>query len=325
MEDIARLARVATSTVSRVMSGGKPAQLISKGTATKVRRIALQLRYVPNFGAKMLRSRESPFVAVIGGHFTDTFSNKLRNAIDVHLRQHDLVPLHIPYDADEGRAMKSLRLAQSAGARRFIILSSMPKWSPSVLEEVRLVMVAGVAVGFGPKPAGFSTVEIDQQHAAASAVEHLVSLSHRKICVLDGPPVYAEFRERSRAWRMAARRLGVRMQALPNEQGEIQACQARWKPFFGRCTAVIACDDSSAFKLLQVAQFSGFRVPSRLSIVGFDDVEIATDCLPTLTTVSQPVDEMAEHAIRLIQSETPARVILKTALVQRGSTSVASR
>lgn len=320
MEDVARVARVATSTVSRVMSGGKPAELISMATAAKVRRIAQQLRYVPNLGAMMLRTREGPFVAVVGGHFSDTFSNRLRNAIDVHLRQHDFLPLHVPYDADESRAVKSLRMAQAAGARRFIILSSMPKWSTTVLEEIRHVMVAGVAVGFGVEPAGFSSVEIDQRHAAASAVEHLAALSHRKVCVLDGPSVYSEFRERSRAWRHAAQRLGVRIEVLPLEQGGIERCRVRWRPFFHRCTAAIGYDDNAAFEILQVAQSIGVRVPSRLSVVGFDDVEIATECLPTLTTVSQPVDEMAEHAIRLIRSATPARVIVKTALVPRGST-----
>lgn len=325
MEDVARVAHVAISTVSRVLSGGKLAELISRSTAARVRRAAQQLRYVPNIGAKMLRSRSSPFVAVIGGHFTDMFSNKLRNALDLHLRRHDLVPLHIPYDANEERAVKSLQLAQATGARRFIILSSMPKWPTAILNEVRHMMIGGVAVGFGPKLTGFSSVEIDEMQAAASAVEHLAGLSHRRLCVLDGSQNYEQFRVRSRIWRATARRLGMRVEPLPPESPEISVCRTHWSALLRRCTAAITYDDNSAFKLLQVAQSDGIRVPAQLSIIGFDDIELAGDCFPGLTTIRQPVDEMAEHAIRLILSGRTTRVILKTTLAVRQSTALAPR
>ena len=323
MDDVARIARVATSTVSRALSGGKPAELISQATARRVLRIAQRLQFVPNLGAQFLRSRSSPFVAVIGGDFSDKFSNTLRNAIDVHLRRKGFVPLHVPYDRDDARSLTALRMVKAAGARRFIVLSSLPPWSLAVLREIRQAMSAGVAVGFEPAMAGFSSVRIDEAHAAESAVRHMAELGHRRIGVIDRVKPLIAFRTRSRAWRATARKLGLAVTSLPADAPDADVRRARWAPFLRRITALVACDDDLAFKALEVAHAAGIAVPSQLSIIGFDDVELASQCLPTLTTLRQPVDDMAEHAIRLLSSETPARVILRTVLVRRQSTGLA--
>jgi DNA-binding LacI/PurR family transcriptional regulator len=320
MDDVARIARVATSTVSRALSGGKPAELISQATARRVLRIAQRLQFVPNLGAQFLRSRSSPFVAVIGGDFSDKFSNTLRNAIDVHLRRKGFVPLHVPYDRDDARSLTALRMVKAAGARRFIVLSSLPPWSLAVLREIRQAMSAGVAVGFEPALPGFSSVRIDEAQAAESAVRHMAVLGHRRIGVIDRVKPLIAFRTRSRAWRATARKLGLAVTSLPADAPDADVRRARWTPFLRRITALVACDDDLAFKALEVAHAAGIAVPAQLSIIGFDDVELASQCLPTLTTLRQPVDDMAEHAIRLLSGERPAHVILQTVLVRRQST-----
>jgi DNA-binding LacI/PurR family transcriptional regulator len=241
----------------------------------------------------------------------------------VHLRRQDFVPLHVPYDRDDERALAALQMVKAAGTRRFIVLSSIPSWSPAVLREIRQVMTAGVAVGFEPSIAGFSSVGIDEAHAAASAVRHMAELGHRRIGVIDRVKPIVAFRLRSRAWRATARKLGLAVISLPADVPDANDRRARWTPFLRRITALIACDDDLAFKAQEVAHAAGIAVPAQLSVIGFDDVELARQCLPTLTTLRQPVDDMAEHAIRLLAIENPARVILRTTLVRRQSTAPA--
>ncbi|MCE6993324.1 substrate-binding domain-containing protein [Saccharothrix sp. S26] len=194
--------------------------------------------------------------------------------------------------------------------------------------------------------AGVPLVHIDPVDAAApdllsvgatnraggvTAVKHLLSLGHRRIAVVGGPPDVLCSRARVDGYRFALRRAGlpfdtalVRHADFTREGGRREA--AELLRLSHRPTAIFAANDDQALGVLEAARAAGLSTPRDLSVVGFDDLPAARRATPALTTIRQPLAAMGEQAGRmltdLIAGHLPPtdRVELATTLVIRTST-----
>jgi LacI family transcriptional regulator len=175
------------------------------------------------------------------------------------------------------------------------------------------------------------TVSAAHSSGASEAVEHLLSLGHRRIAAITGPRGWIATEERLRGYRGALAAAGV----MPDPQLEVESdfhakgggrAAGQLFDMPDRPTAIFAFNDMLAIGALRAARAWGIRVPEELSIVGFDDTFEASIVTPPLTTVRQPLAEMGRMAVnllvRLLQNQRieALHVELETKLVVREST-----
>ncbi|WP_250478210.1 MULTISPECIES: substrate-binding domain-containing protein [unclassified Caballeronia] len=175
-------------------------------------------------------------------------------------------------------------------------------------------------------------VEIDNADAGAVAVEHLLSLGHRRIGLILGPENTSTSRDRLIGVQRQMIKAGVPITSLDVRWGDYTSAAglAHALSMFDAAspvTAIIAGNDTIAFGVLDAAKRRDIAVPGKLSILGFDDMPIASSSLISLTSIRQPVELMARVAVRrLIQriryggSVEPAREVMPITLIRRGST-----
>lgn len=183
----------------------------------------------------------------------------------------------------------------------------------------------------GEPPPDVPTVGSDNWNGGLVATRHLLELGHRRIAAISGPGDMLCSRARLDGYRTALEEAGVAFDPALVRSGdfEVESGYRSGRELLDlpeRPTAVFAGSDMQAIGLLRAAQERGISVPRDLSVVGYDDLPLATWTAPALTTVRQPLLEMATTATRLLldlaRGETPMarRVNLATGLVVREST-----
>jgi LacI family transcriptional regulator/LacI family xylobiose transport system transcriptional regulator len=159
-----------------------------------------------------------------------------------------------------------------------------------------------------------------------TATRHLLELGHRRIGMIAGPAKMLCSRAREDGYRTALETAGVPVDAHLIRHGDFHVARAYEE---GRAllslpdppTAIFAGSDLQAFGLYEAARVLGLRVPDDLSVIGFDDLPMARWAWPPLTTIRQPLTEMAATATRIVLGDdTQMRVELATSLVVRQST-----
>lgn len=181
-----------------------------------------------------------------------------------------------------------------------------------------------------PQP-GVPTVGSNNWNGGLAATRHLIELGHRRIAVISGPSTVLCSRARVDGYRSALDDAGipfdpelVRWGTFHTDAGHELALELLSRP--DPPTAIFAGSDYQALGVIRAAAERGLRVPQDLSIVGYDDLPLAEWINPSLTTVRQPLAEMASHAthmlIDLSEGRQPLslRVELMTDLIVRGST-----
>ena len=181
-----------------------------------------------------------------------------------------------------------------------------------------------------PLESGVSTVTVANSEGATDAVDHLLALGHRRIAAITGPPGWVATDTRLAAYHVALERAGVPLDPglVLHSDFEIEAgaeAAAALLALPDPPTAVFAFNDPIAAGSIRAARARGLQVPDDLSVVGFDDIPLATAVTPALTTVRQPLQEMGRAAMTLLLRVVEGRtdlphVELPTRLVVRGST-----
>jgi LacI family transcriptional regulator len=182
----------------------------------------------------------------------------------------------------------------------------------------------------GNQPQTTPAVGIAHWRGAYDATEHLIGLGHRRIATIGGPLSVLCSRARTDGFRAAAAAAGISVEAqlvthtsFDHEAGRDAA--AELLSLDRPPTAIFAASDEQALGVYEAARRAGLRIPDDLSVVGFNDAPIASWASPPLTTVREPIDDMAKHAIglllRLVAGQRAGRSVeLATELVIRDST-----
>jgi len=324
--DVARAAGVSTATVSRVLNG---ADGVREALNSRVQSAAARLGYVPHAGARALKLRRS---GTIGAVFPTVDNAIFAKAVDALQRRfgeagYQLLIATNDYDpqTEERQAINLL----SRGADGLVLCGCGQR--PALLQRLRERGVPAVHVMSWPVGPGLVGVGFDNARAMGQAVRYLLDLGHRRIAMLAGIT-----RDNDRA---AARVLGVRQamksaglplppERLVERRYGIAAARDGLRQLLGADpppTAVICGNDVLAFGALLEAQRLGLAVPKQLSIVGFDDLELASHLNPALTTVRVPAEELwqcaADRVIAALRGEeVPRQTEIEVSLVLRGST-----
>jgi DNA-binding LacI/PurR family transcriptional regulator len=308
MQDIADAVGVSQSTVSRVLTGASMPVPISPATRQRVLDMARQMRYRPNPLARGLRGSRTMLLGVIVREITDPFFAGAIDAISVEASKHgyNVVLGHAHGRADEAIALRAVLETRHCDA---ILLVGDTGDQPLLLEDLHEadITVVGMWQGSASLP-GIATVNVDNRVGILSLIDHLTGLGHRSFGFIGGSFSFAggrvlgDIRERKTAFTEGLADHGIAvpvdyvLDAYNNYAGGasgFRALMALPDP----PTAVLASTDVLAIGALSAAHLLGLRVPEDVSIVGFDDLPLAEHTTPPLTTVRQPLSQMAAVAV----------------------------
>ena len=329
--DVAQLAGVSTMTVSRVIGGGKN---VRAATRDVVLAAAKQLNYAPNLAARNLASAEHQRVGLLFANpsaaYLTEFLVGLLDAMSRRGAELTLSRVEPGNAADERRAVRELLQGQMTG----LLLAPPLSESATVRQEAANAGIPLVVVATGRFPGDVSCVRIDDRKAAYDLTRKLVSLGHRRIAFIKGHPNQTASAERLAGFEAALREHAPKakrtiVQGFFSYQSGLLAAE-RLLGGKERPTAIFASNDDMAAAVVSVAHRRGLDVPRDVSVAGFDDTAIATTLWPELTTVRQPIGEMAAAAVDLLLTEIRARregralepvdIVMPHTLIERQST-----
>ena len=322
--DVARLAATSTATVSRVVNDDT--RYVRAATRDRVAAAIAELGYRPSALARSLVSRRSKTIGLLVSDIANPFYPEVVRGVEEAAvsRGYSVLLGNTGYSAD--RALDLARSFADRQADGVILMSS--SLSPSVLEELtaRQVPVVVVDSPLEGLPAGVHSIAVDYESGIAEAAGHLLALGHRRFAHLAGPIDLPTARRRRDAFLAALAERGIDPNSVAVVEGNLRIDGGRRA--IDRIldlpelpTAVFAANDLSAIGLLWAARDRGIRIPDDLSIVGLDDIQLALEVSPPLTTVALPRQDLGQLALAALVEEPPAAALaVATRLVVRGST-----
>ena len=334
ISDVAMAAGVSKTAVSFAFNNPEK---LGHATVERVLQVADGLGYAPHPAARALSLRRSGTIGVLipqrlSTVFANAFLGELLQGLGELCEKHDLSVLLVP--PLDGSLEGAIRAASVDG---FVSLGLSS--NDRALETLDRLGIPTVLVDADGSVNHHPTVNVDDEGGAGAAARHLLKLGHRDIAVIGLPPTRAQIGLTP----TASRRLAGYQAALDEAgapapllvtAGISQAAGVRAFEALAqgkrRPTAVLAMSDMTAIGVMTAAAQAGVRVPTDLSVVGFDDLPVAAWTNPALTTVRQPIVEKGRIAARLLIQRLQGRPVqspspLATKLIVRASTAPRAR
>ncbi|MDQ1724956.1 MAG: LacI family transcriptional regulator [Frankiaceae bacterium] len=308
IREVARRSGVSPATVSRALNGRPD---VSEATRERVRKTASDLGYLPNEQARTLVRRRSDTVGLIwdtsyvvtkGRH---SFLQDLAVGLKIALAETGYHLMILSPGSTTGSEDAFVRIAAQHSLEGVALMAVEPH-----LPAVEALIASGrpcIGLDLPIRGRRASYVGADNHHGASLAVDHLVGLGHRRIAVITGPLDILPGVERHEGFRtqMAAHGLEVLPEYVVSGDFFIESGHAAMLTLLALPnppTAVFACGDQMAVGAMHAINEAGLDVPGDISVVGFDDVEIAALVRPSLTTVSQDYLGLGRAAVELLSN-----------------------
>ncbi len=301
IKDIARLADVSHSTVSRAL---RRSHLVNEETAERIRRIAQETGYRPSAVARSLVTSETRTIGVVVTTIADPFVAEVVGGIEDEANAHNYSVILANSNADPER---EIRVVHSFEERRVdgivVTASRVGALYGRMLSEMKIPIV----LLNNQHPSEFvHSVMIANFDASRQAVRHLIGLGHRRIAYIGDRFGYESDTERFGGYRAALEEADIPFQPelVVHGDGKSAAGAAAMVRLLalpeGRPTAAFCYNDMTAIGALKAIREHCLRVPDDLSLVGFDDLPLTEYTDPPLTTVRQPKPEMGALAMRTL-------------------------
>ncbi|MBV9501706.1 MAG: LacI family DNA-binding transcriptional regulator [Acidobacteriaceae bacterium] len=330
IKDIARLAGVSHSTVSRALRGSP---LIPADTALRIQRIASETGYTASAIARSLVTRKTHVIGIVVTTIADPFNGEVVAGIEETANQHGYSVILANSQAESERELTVARLFQEQRVDGIIVASSRvgALYQPLLVEiDIPLVLLNN------QHPSKFiHSVSIDNYVGALEATRHLLALGHRRIAYVGDNFGLDSDIERFRGFRKAMSSAGLSFspESIVRGDGKPERAAKESRALFAlksRPTAIFCYNDMSALGVMKEAARHGLRVPEHLSVAGFDDLFFAELLSPALTTVRQPKRELGRRAMQLLLDVLAGNPIkptirVKGELIVRDSTAPPTR
>ena len=314
VRDVARLADVSISTVSRVLTGNAP---VSPELRQRVVDAVEELGYRPNALARGLRMKRSAVIGLLIPDISNPFFGQLARIVEEAASGRGYTILLCNSQNNKEREAQYLDLLRSQQVDGLLAVTS-GTMGDDLNDFVR--MTGSVVLSLDRRIPGFqgAWIGVDPHPGASEAVRHLLELGHRNIGVLRGIKGNLSSDDRYGAIVRA-----LEEQGLPSrrwtwcgeytlETGIAAGANLANLPPEQRPTAVIATSEFSAYGLIEGVSRHGLSVPKELSVVGYDNTAFAEVFRPALTVIAQPIERMGTVAVdeilRLIMAETKTQL-----------------
>jgi len=325
---VAALAKVSIATVSRTING---TPVVSDRLAKRVWQAIEQLNYFPNTHARSLVSGRSRILGIIVENITNPFFPELIQNFEEIAVAHGYEILVSSSNSDPAVLTTCVRRMIERKVEGVAMLTFGEE--EPVLDQLAFHDIPIVLAEFRLKDPKTSTILLDYTSGIRAAVDHLVSLGHRKIAFLAGPHQIHSAVTRENDFRTAMDAAG-----LPIQKKWVIECDHTLKggvagfdklqALASRPSAILCSNDMTAIGVLRAAYLKGLHVPQDLSVVGLDDIDFAEFTLPPLTTIRlsradlarAAFDALRQQAEQASNSNIQREFLVSTSLVLRGST-----
>ncbi|HEY0282786.1 MAG TPA: LacI family DNA-binding transcriptional regulator [Rhizomicrobium sp.] len=328
--DVADHAGVSKTTVSRVLNGEAN---VRPATRAVVLKAVKELQFLPNRAARSLASQVEARVGLLYNNpSTAYFSEFLIGALDGSGRNGAQLVVDKCKIGNVEAASEAVHKLVKGGVNGMVLTAPISE-SAELIEELTEAGISIVAVATGRFSGNVTCVGIDDFKAAYEMTNYLIGLGHRRIGFVKGHPSHTSGVQRARGFEAALRDAGGKVEKPMIAQGYYSyrsGLDAGEQLLSGRKlpTAIFASNDDMASGVMAVAHRKNLSVPRDLSIVGFDDT-IAGAVWPGLTTIRQPISDIAAMAIDVIvrnirdlragEKETPQNHLVPHKLIERES------
>lgn len=310
IKDIARICGVGISTVSRAINNHPD---INPETKSMINRVIREQGYVPNNSARNLKRTEAKTIAVLVKGMNNPFFTSMVKSIEKEIKKkkYAMVLHHVEHDEDEIDV--ALELVKEKRLKGIIFLGGYFQHSSEKLGYLNVPFILSTAGGSAETAdnAMFSTISVDDRKESYRIVDYLIQSGHKKIAMISASKEDESIgRLRLEGYKKALKDHGIsfrqelvrpmdqdlELYSMENGYQATKQLLASGEEF----TALYAISDMMAVGALRAIHEAGKKVPDDYSVVGYDGIDIGKYSIPTITTVNQPIEEMAKETIGLL-------------------------
>jgi DNA-binding LacI/PurR family transcriptional regulator len=321
IKDIAKVAGVSPSTVSRALSDHPR---ISLETKERIRRLATEMDYSPSAVARSLVTQRTSIIGLAVAWVSDPFLAQVVRGIEDTALEHGYTVILSSFYGEPDREKEVLSTFRERRVDGIIVESSCFDTYPrSLLSQF------GLPIVLINRPEYIYSVSTDNLHGGRLATEYLLDLGHSRIGYIAAERGRRTNSDRLEAYKEALQRRGIAFDPdlVVHGDGYVRGgkeTMSRLLALPSPPTAVFCYNDLTAIGAALAVREAGLRVPDDISLVGFDDIELAPYSHPPLTTVRQPVYELGHRAMEIVlalmaDGQEATSVMLKGELVVRQS------
>ncbi len=296
LADVARLAGVGNATVSRALNGGKD---VGTEKMARILAAAKQLNYRPNRVARRLRGASSGIIGMIVPSISDLFYSHCAEAIEAAVREYNALLVVAVSHEDEDAISQSVRqllLHQIDG----LVLACPKAPDQEVVNLLRGAQIPVVAIDGPLTGVGCPSVLCANFDGARIATRHLLEHGYRKVISVQIKPELYTMRERLRGYRSAINAAGrkVHEETIVDQASAIEVlrrhCGRKSPP------AILAANNLTARYICEAVHVMRLSIPRELTLLSFDDFDLAGTLTPPMSVVQQPIKEIGRTATRLL-------------------------
>lgn len=309
---VAAVAEVSQSTVSNFLNGRQ--MKMRPSTRQRIEVAIRELGYQRNTAARQLRTGQVQTIGLIVPSVANPFWGEVAHAVEKQALRDDRRILLCNSERDTVREAAYLSELWADGVRAVIVGTSLPEVDhlmPAIERGMQLIMMDREAQPSDPME--LVSITTDNYTGTLLAAKHLIELGHRRIGFITGRMATISRHQRFTGYRAALKDAGIHFADelvwLDTDEGGYGDSDGYERGLEGANvllgldeppTAIVALNDMYAIGACAAARRRGLRVPDDMSVVGFDDIFVARLVDPPLTTIAQPVERIAEEALRVI-------------------------
>jgi DNA-binding LacI/PurR family transcriptional regulator len=301
MKDVAKLAGVSLSTVSRVLNDSS---LVREETARKVKKAVEKLDYQINDSARILRTNTSNLIGVIGAGMEHPFLANLLKGLEAEAREKGYALVYGDSDGEFEKEQNYLNIMKQKKIDGIILITT--NYYTELLNIVKSYQIPVVfASGYISDPE-ISCVTVDNVAAAYDVVEYLCKAGHKNIAFIKGPDLdLLASQERLRGVKLALRLSNIKYDSNKFIEGDFTfesgySAAQKIMEKFPDTSAIFAFNDEMAVGAIRYLEEQNLKVPDDISVVGFDGIELGEYTIPSLTTVKQSGYKLGLKSIELL-------------------------
>ncbi len=326
MKDIAKLAKVSTSTVSHVINKSR---FVSEEISERVNKAAQELNYRPSALARSLKLNRTQTIGMLVTTSTNPFFGEVVKGVErnCYLRGYNLILCNT--EGDNERMHDSINtLLQKRVDGLILMCPSLEGERIDVFEQYPDIPI--VVMDWGSMLFTSDKIQDNSLHGGYIAAKYLIECGHKKIGCITGPLNKRQAQMRYEGYNRALSEAGLTCKAEWIIESDFE-CEGGYQAFNKMFQtgslpeAIFVCNDMMSMGVINAANEKGVRIPEDLSIIGYDDIHIAKFITPALTTIHQPKYRLGKAAVetllhRLEHGMTEARIVqLEPTLIERAT------
>ena len=326
MKDIARLAQVSTSTVSHVINGSR---FVSDEIREKVMRIVAELNYTPSAVARSLKVRETKTIGLLVTATNNPFFAEVMAGVEQYCQKNQYNLIIATTGGDAKRLQQNLQTLIHKQVDGVLLMCGDSRFQADMELEVSLPLVV---MDWWFTELNADKILENSERGGYLATKSMVDVGHQKIGIITGNLRKSVAKNRLQGYKKALSEANIVLnpdwivESHFDFEGGIVGAQ-KLLALSDRPTAIFCCSDTIAIGAYQAIQNQGLRIPQDISIMGYDDIELARYLFPSLSTISQPKAELGKLAVEtLLQriqepNENYRTLVLEPACILRESVS----